>query len=465
MPPLELSQAVFTQMSTGPSRPVTASPSARPDAGSVTSTVSGTARAPGVRLPIRSAVSLALSATMSATATAAPASASRSDVAWPMPLPPPVTTATRPSRDHSRDRATSVKSGIMWVSLPGLAGPRPVGLDSEPLGIGREAATDVLGFEAELLGGVLVGAVLALRVLFLEVTHPAAGLVVDREAEVLVDPGYHGGRVGDQVVVLDVEEPLVPDPVPHLKAAVQPHLLKGGPFGAEPTRVEHRAVHGAQGTDEAHGGRYDLGRVTVRPDDARVGVHLEQRVQAEQVLGPLEHPLARVAGLQMLQEPPVVLVDDALVGVQVPLVIARDPVIGQVGLVGEAPVDEAEALLGAPGAVRVDRLQPGGARPRVDGPLDLGDARVGGGGRRLRGRRGQPHLPFGRRAGTGPGGEQRLQVGRAGAGQAGDDHRRLDFLGRDLWVALAVVHQPQPLDQGRQHEAGRDLRYPLGAVA
>src|SRR5579863_3876012 len=50
---------------------------------------------------------------MSATATAAPASASRSAVAWPMPLPPPVTTATRPSNDHSSDRAESVKSGIM----------------------------------------------------------------------------------------------------------------------------------------------------------------------------------------------------------------------------------------------------------------------------------------------------------------------------------------------------------------
>ena len=246
---------------------------------------------------------------------------------------------------------------------------------------------------------------------------------------------------------------------------MQPHLLQRGPLGAEPPRVEHRAVHGAQGADEAHGGRDDLGRVTVRPDDAGVRVDLEQRVQAEQVLGPLEHPLPRVAELQVLQEPLVVLVDDALVGVQVPLVVARDPLVGQVGLVGEAPVDEAEALLGAPGAVGVDRLQPGGAGPRVDGPLDLGDARVGGGGRGLRRRRRQPHLPLQRRAGTGTGGQQRLQVGRAGAGQAGDDDRGLHFLGRDLRVALAVVHQPQPLDQRGQHQVGRDLGHPLGRDA
>ena len=49
MLPLELSQAVFTQMSMGPSW-VTASPSAWTDAGSVTLTVSGSARAPGMGL-------------------------------------------------------------------------------------------------------------------------------------------------------------------------------------------------------------------------------------------------------------------------------------------------------------------------------------------------------------------------------------------------------------------------------
>ncbi len=40
MPPLELSQAVFTQMSMCPKRCTTASPSARTEAGSATSTVS-----------------------------------------------------------------------------------------------------------------------------------------------------------------------------------------------------------------------------------------------------------------------------------------------------------------------------------------------------------------------------------------------------------------------------------------
>ena len=62
MLPLELSQAVFTQMSTWPKRCTTASPSARTEAGSATSTVSGSVCAPGVRLAMRSAVSWALSA-------------------------------------------------------------------------------------------------------------------------------------------------------------------------------------------------------------------------------------------------------------------------------------------------------------------------------------------------------------------------------------------------------------------
>jgi hypothetical protein len=56
-------------------------------------------------------------------------------------------------------------------------------------------------------------------------------------------------------------------------------------------------------------------------------------------------------------------------------------------------------------------------------------------------------------------------VGRTGARQAGDDDRRLHFLGRDLRVALAVFHQPQPLDEGGQHEGLRELRYPFWRVA
>ena len=57
MLPLELSQAVFTQMSMRRKRCTTASPSARTEAGSATSTVSASVCAPGVRLAMRSAVS------------------------------------------------------------------------------------------------------------------------------------------------------------------------------------------------------------------------------------------------------------------------------------------------------------------------------------------------------------------------------------------------------------------------
>src|ERR1700735_2977707 len=266
MPPLELSQAVLTQMSMRPKRCTTAWPSARTEAGSVTSTVSASACAPGVRLATRSAVSLALSAAMSATTVAAPDSASRSDVAWPMPLPPPVTTATRPSSDQSRERAVSVKSGIMTVPPSWLHAvrpaadrssrlpfrPRAVGLDPAPLRVRLETPADALGREAELVGGVLVRAVLALRVVVGEVTDPADRLVVDRDAEVLVDAGHRTDRVGGQVVVVDIEEPVIAQPAPGGQAAVQPHLLERAPFGAEPHRVEHRAAHGAQRADEAH---------------------------------------------------------------------------------------------------------------------------------------------------------------------------------------------------------------------
>src|SRR5215469_18430777 len=140
MPPLELSQAVFTQMSMWPKSPTVVSLSAHKKAGSATSTAIGTVRAPGVRLPMRSAVSCALSRAMSATTVAAPASASRSAVAWPMPLPPPVTTATRPSSDHSWERAVSVKSGIM-------NGPPWLDGDADRVGAGnvsRECADGVL---------------------------------------------------------------------------------------------------------------------------------------------------------------------------------------------------------------------------------------------------------------------------------------------------------------------------------
>jgi hypothetical protein len=123
-----------------------------------------------------------------------------------------------------------------------------------------------------------VGTVLALWVLILEGSHPADRLVVDLDAEVLVDARHLADRVGGQVVVVDIEEPVVAHLVTDGQATVQPHLLERAPFGAEPLRVEQRAVHRAQGPDEAHARRDDLGRVPVRPDDAGIGVDLEQRV-------------------------------------------------------------------------------------------------------------------------------------------------------------------------------------------
>jgi hypothetical protein len=56
-------------------------------------------------------------------------------------------------------------------------------------------------------------------------------------------------------------------------------------------------------------------------------------------------------------------------------------------------------------------------------------------------------------------------VGRTGARQAGDDDRGPHLLGRDLRVELAVVHQPQPLDQGGQQQVFRDLGHPPRRVA
>src|SRR6516162_6263481 len=174
MPPLELSHAVFTQMSMRPKSSTVASPSARTKAGS-----------------------------MSATTVAAPASASRSAVACPMPLPPPVTTATRPSSDHSWERAVSVKSGIM-------SGPPWLDGDADRVGAGnvsRECADGVLHLVETEGVGVRLGDQVA--VAFDEAAGPLEARVVGRhradDGHSLVDQ-LVGDQAGDRLAALEPDQ-------------------------------------------------------------------------------------------------------------------------------------------------------------------------------------------------------------------------------------------------------------------
>src|SRR6478752_5089696 len=102
--------------------------SIRPKAPSVASYIAATSSSDVTsawmnRPPTSSAAAFPVSPSRSATATLAPSPASRRAVASPMPLPPPVTTATRSSRR------------CMDTVIPGL--PSFLGCDEDVLGLGE----------------------------------------------------------------------------------------------------------------------------------------------------------------------------------------------------------------------------------------------------------------------------------------------------------------------------------------
>jgi hypothetical protein len=190
----------------------------------------------------------------------------------------------------------------------------------------------------------------------------------------------------------------------------------------------------------------------MRPDEERVRVLLEQRVEGHQVLRVLEDPPPVGAPLQLLESSLVCLEHRSVVGVEQPVSVRRDVIRGDRGRVHECPVREQVALLGAPGGKRVARLQL--RRCLSELGLDLGDPRVRL-ERLLLGRwRRQRHLPEARRAHTLHLTEQPVQVRGPGARQPHDEDRRLDDLVGDRRVPRAIVDEPEPFHQ----ETGQRLR-------
>src|SRR4051812_6459776 len=101
-------------------------------------------------------------------------------------------------RSVSRD-ATWVCPSTITVSSAGR-----LGLDAERLGVGREVEAELVGVEAEVGGGVVVGTVLVLGAGGQVLRDQVGQRVAEREAERLVGAADGLDRVAQEVEVVEV---------------------------------------------------------------------------------------------------------------------------------------------------------------------------------------------------------------------------------------------------------------------
>ena len=187
------------------------------------------------------------------------------------------------------------------------------------------------------------------------------------------------------------------------------------------------AADAAQHRDERRDRRDDPQRVAVRLHEQRVRVLGEQRVEAPDVAGRLEHPLVRrVARLQVLEEHAVPAVRGRHVGlVQQPVAVARHVVLRREDHRPEVGAGDAHALLREARAHRVHLPELG--EHEVDHRelrVDLLDPRVGEVRRGLGRRQRLVDLPRERHACVRVLREEVVEDRRAGAALADDDDRR-----------------------------------------
>src|SRR5262245_10387630 len=281
----------------------------------------------------------------------------------------------------------------------------------------------------------------------------------EAEAEVVVDGAHGADRIPEQVEVAHVEEAIRGNQT--LVARAQRTLETVGPasrhLGADLLGIDLVAEGAAQRGGEA-GERADhLQGISMRENDARVGIDVEESAEAEEMRRGLQHPaLASPAELEVLEKPAMRLVcGDERLRLQ-PRLIRGHVVAGLELEAQERVARDDEALLGQERTQLVDAPE---ARVQAMEPAQLTirgrDARIVMMMMPLGRRRREHHLPAERRAMRGVLGEQPVQQGRAGARQSGDEERTLHRLQTDLRMPLAVPLHAQPVREQADHILAR----------
>jgi hypothetical protein len=206
-------------------------------------------------------------------------------------------------------------------------------------------------------------------------------------------------------------------------------------------------------------------RVAQREGDRGIGEGGQQRAELLEVLRGLQHPPVRAAQVrQHLQLSAQERVVGPLVEPEVVVAPPRHPGVPFERVRAHVEVDQLAVLLDAPRRPVVHECR----QRRVGvGQLPLGEAagvaRVDPVAPRPvpEHRRGLADLPPRHRPEAGVGGQQVHQVGRARAGEAHHDDRRLQLDGERLGVAAHEVLEPQP----RPQQAERAVAHQVAAEA
>src|SRR5262249_47640912 len=159
--------------------------------------------------------------------------------------------------------------------------------------------------ESELGERVLVPTVLVLRVTGEEPAHALLGGMREAEAEVVVDGAHGADRIPEQVEVAHVEEAIRGDQtlVARAQRTLETVCSASRPLGAALLGIDLVAEGAAQRGGEARERADHLQGISMRENDAGVGIDVEEGAEAEEVRRGLQHPaLASPAELEVLEE-------------------------------------------------------------------------------------------------------------------------------------------------------------------
>ena len=282
------------------------------------------------------------------------------------------------------------------------------------------------------------------------------------EAELVVDLVDRRERIGHERAELHVDDPVgghgavgarrdrAVEPVDEIAREL------GGDVGDRDVVAPEPAQHAHERAERGD----DPQRIAVRLHEQRVRVLGEQRAEAPEVAGRLQHPARRrVPRLQVLQVEAVPAVRGRHVGfVEQPVRVRRHAVLRREDHAAEVAAGHAHALLRQQRAHRVHRLEAGDHElDAVEQLLRRRDARIGVVGRGLGRRQRAIDLPRERHAVRGILREEVVQDRGAGARLADDDDRRHDVGVGDLGVLLAPVDEPEAGREVLDDLARRDL--------
>lgn len=327
--------------------------------------------------------------------------------------------------------------------------------DPVRLTISGKSCPNSFELNPEVLEVIAMGPSLATRVVCQEPSHPVLALSRPGDPEVPVRTRECSDGIGENLFELNVHELIrfVGVLLAHRHRVVERF---GPPFElllTDPLGIHRIGDDAPNRINEAGKRRDGLGGVSVRKDEAGIGVFVQQRIEGCEMHRTLEHPsIVHVTALKVLEEMPMIGIGRRGTLLVYPLLIARD-VERDTGLRSEQALrEDRHAFLRQFGPHLVNRGEGRSHGVHMAEVLArLLYPRVGGVGFSLRWGIRELCFPAHRGPVGGVMGEQVEQDGRAGPRKPDDEQRLLDRYARDLGMLCSMPVDREATLERRRH--------------